>query len=205
MTSALYPIQIGKDSNWKSIATGTYYSFGTRTDGTLWGWGSNSWGQLGDGTITDRVIPTKIGIDTNWTKGFGSKSSSSFCFKKDSTLWACGGNGGQLGDGTTESRLSYVSIKCDLTSEIKSVLISLKSISLYPNPFTRTATLVFENPQNLSHQLSVFNTMGQLVMSIENIIGDKVLIDRKELQNGFYFYQLRNEEGVAGSGKIVIE
>lgn len=76
---------------------------------------------------------------------------------------------------------------------------------LYPNPFSNTATLVFENPQNNNHQFSVFNTMGQLVMSIENIKGTKVLIDRQELQNGLYFYQLRNEEGVIGSGKMMIE
>jgi hypothetical protein len=88
-------------------------------------------------------------------------------------------------------------------------IIETKSINtqtkLYPNPFSQTATLAFENPQNNNHQLSVFNTMGQLVMSIENIKGNKILIDRKELQSGLYFYQLRNEERVIGSGKMMIE
>jgi hypothetical protein len=47
--------------------------------------------------------------------------------------------------------------------------------------------------------------MGQLVLSIDNIKGNKVLIDRKELQTGLYFYQLQNEDGVIGSGKMMIE
>jgi hypothetical protein len=76
---------------------------------------------------------------------------------------------------------------------------------LYPNPFTQTATLAFENPQNRTHQLRVFNTIGQLVLGIENIKGNKVLVERKELQSGLYFYQLRNEDGVIGSGKMMIE
>lgn len=76
---------------------------------------------------------------------------------------------------------------------------------LYPNPFSQTATLGFENPQNNNHHLSIFNTMGQLVLSIDNIKGNKVLIDRKELQTGLYFYQLQNEDGVIGSGKMMIE
>lgn len=79
------------------------------------------------------------------------------------------------------------------------------NIKLYPNPFSQTATLEFENPQNKSHQLNVFNTIGQLVLSIENIKSNQVLIERKELQSGLYFYQLRNEEGVIGTGKMMIE
>ena len=75
---------------------------------------------------------------------------------------------------------------------------------LYPNPFSQTTTLEFENPQSKSCHLSVFNSMGQLVMSIDNIKNNKVLIDRKELQSGLYFYQLRNEEAILGTGKMML-
>lgn len=78
-------------------------------------------------------------------------------------------------------------------------------IKFYPNPFSTSATLEFDNPQGKPHQLSVFNALGQLVIQIENIKSNKLTIERKELQNGFYFYQLRNEEGFVGSGKIVID
>ncbi len=79
------------------------------------------------------------------------------------------------------------------------------SIKFYPNPFSTSATLEFDNPQGKAHQLSVYNALGLLVIQIENIKSNKLTIERKELQNGFYFYQLRNDEGIAGSGKIVIE
>lgn len=38
-----------------------------KTDGTLWFLGWNLWGQLGDGTTTDRLSPGQVGTDTHWT------------------------------------------------------------------------------------------------------------------------------------------
>jgi hypothetical protein len=84
-------------------------------------------------------------------------------------------------------------------------LASQNNLKLYPNPFTNTATLEFDNPQSRSHQLSVFNTLGQLVMSIGYIKSNKFLIDRKDLQSGLYFYQLHNEDALVGSGKMMLE
>ncbi|WP_374679461.1 T9SS type A sorting domain-containing protein [Hymenobacter sp. J193] len=45
--SAARPYKLGSDTNWKSVAAGNEYSVGVRKDGTLWAWGSNSFGQLG--------------------------------------------------------------------------------------------------------------------------------------------------------------
>jgi len=39
---------------WKQIAAGRHYTMAVKSDGTLWGWGSNNYGQLGDGTTEDR-------------------------------------------------------------------------------------------------------------------------------------------------------
>ena len=46
------------------ISSGTYSSYAIKNDGTLWAWGKNALGQLGDGTTDDRHKPTKIGSDT---------------------------------------------------------------------------------------------------------------------------------------------
>lgn len=95
---------------------------------------------------------------------------------------------------------------CYKTLSIKENKVTKQSnTKLYPNPFSTNATLEFDNPRGKPHQLSVYNALGQLVIQIENIKSNKLTIERKELQNGFYFYQLRNEEGIAGSGKIVID
>ena len=59
-------MQIGTATNWASVAAGYDHTVAVRTDGTLWAWGCNDYGQLGDGTTTDRHAPVQIGTATNW-------------------------------------------------------------------------------------------------------------------------------------------
>lgn len=68
-----------------------------RTDGTLWAWGANTGGQLGDGTKVSKDLPNQIGVRTNWIKAFAG-GSHSLALRSDGTLWAWGLNTyGQLG------------------------------------------------------------------------------------------------------------
>ena len=60
------PIKI-VESNVRAIALGHAHSLFLKTDGSLWGMGQNGSGQLGDGTTTGKVIPTKL-IDSNVAK-----------------------------------------------------------------------------------------------------------------------------------------
>ena len=70
---------------------------------TLWAWGLNSYGQLGDGTTTRRVSPTQIGTST-W-KAVAGGYYHSLGILSDDTLWAWGRNNyGQLGDGTITNK-----------------------------------------------------------------------------------------------------
>ena len=83
---------------------------GIKSDGTLWAWGSNGFGALGDGTTVDRYIPVQIGISTNWISISGG-AYHTLGIKSDGTLWAWGYNNyGQLGDGTTTQRNAPVQI-----------------------------------------------------------------------------------------------
>jgi alpha-tubulin suppressor-like RCC1 family protein len=68
-----------------------------RSDGTLWAWGANTGGQLGDGTKISKDLPNQIGVRTNWIKAFAG-GSHSLALRSDGTLWAWGVNtNGQLG------------------------------------------------------------------------------------------------------------
>ena len=98
-------------TNWKQIAGGNAYTSAIKTDGTLWMWGGNSSGQLGDGTTTNRSSPgTTAGSGTNW-KQVSCGNSYTAAIKTDGTLWTWGINTqGQLGDGTTTSRRSPVTV-----------------------------------------------------------------------------------------------
>lgn len=91
--------------HWDMVSGGLWYTHAIKSDGTLWGWGYNAYGQVGDGTAgTDRLSPVQIGIDRTWV-WVGHGFNCSFAIKANGTLWAWGlNNGGQLGDGTTTER-----------------------------------------------------------------------------------------------------
>jgi alpha-tubulin suppressor-like RCC1 family protein len=95
---------------WKQISCGLNYSASVQTNGTLWAWGLNSSGQLGDNTITNKSSPIQIGSLTNWTQVSCGENHTA-AIKTDGTLWAWGLNSsGQVGDGTQVSRSSPVQI-----------------------------------------------------------------------------------------------
>lgn len=90
---------------WQSISSTWLHSAGIQQDGSLWTWGNNANGQLGDGTTTNRLVPTQIGTDTDWVLVVAGYDAT-YAIKQNGTLWAWGGNDkGQLSDGTTTSRL----------------------------------------------------------------------------------------------------
>ena len=105
------PVQLNVDlTGWMMLSLGLYHSVGIKIDGTLWSWGQNSSGQLGDGTIINRAAPFKIGSSNYWTMVTGGNSQT-LAIKSDGTLWAWGGNGnGQLGDGSTTQRNNPVQV-----------------------------------------------------------------------------------------------
>ena len=101
----------------QKIAAGGRYTITLKTDGTLWAWGSNSFGQLGIGTadVNAHPTPVQIGTDTTWSTVKAGNSYTS-ALKTDGTLWAWGYNEqGQLGDGTTIDRHAPVQILYTLT------------------------------------------------------------------------------------------
>ena len=82
-----------------------------KTDGTMWLWGKNNYGQLGDNTAINRSSPVQIGALTTWSK-IAAGSNSSIAIKTDGTLWAFGYNQthGRVGDNTVIDRSSPVQI-----------------------------------------------------------------------------------------------
>ena len=69
-----------------------------KTDGTLWTWGENEWGLLGQNDTTDISSPKQVGTDTNWATLSKPPRYFQAAIKTDGTLWTWGmGNKGNLG------------------------------------------------------------------------------------------------------------
>ena len=83
------------------IKGGDYFSVAARTDGTVWAWGYNVFGQLGNGTTTNSNVPMQV----SGLVGVTAVAAGVYhgeALKNDGTVWAWGQNGyGQLGNGTT--------------------------------------------------------------------------------------------------------
>lgn len=104
-------------SNSSAVAAGYTHNLALKTDGTVWAWGNNAVGQLGDGTTLDRYSPVRVNGLAQVT---AISAGYNYCIalRSDGTLWAWGANGqGQLGDGTTQNRFLPVKVN-NLTSVI---------------------------------------------------------------------------------------
>ena len=102
-TSYSSPKQVGALTTWASVNLGTAdTSAAVRTNGTLWTWGLNSFGQLGIGNTTDYSSPKQVGSLTNWSTKTIMSYYNCFAIKTDGTLWTWGwGNDGASGLGNT--------------------------------------------------------------------------------------------------------
>jgi hypothetical protein len=120
------------------VAAGSFHTMLLKTDGTLWAWGDNSSGQLGDGTTTNKSSPTQVGTVTNWST-ISAGDSHTVAIKTDGTLWAWGDNSrGQLGDGTTTNRLSPVQLGVTAEEEKTGRFIATAAFGSYFHPYVST-------------------------------------------------------------------
>ncbi|MCL2606010.1 MAG: hypothetical protein FWD93_01850, partial [Coriobacteriia bacterium] len=99
------PVRIGAArSSWIAISAGYRHSLAVNSSGELFAWGANNDGQLGDGTLTQRRTPRRIGTASNW-RTVSAGRNFSLAINSRGRLFAWGDNeGGQLGDGTLNGR-----------------------------------------------------------------------------------------------------
>ena len=89
----------------------SYHSLILKNDGTLWGTGYNSYGQLGLGDTNGRNTFTEITNNVDDIKSVYCGVYYTFILKNNNTLWGCGNNGGgQLGLGGTNYKTTFTEI-----------------------------------------------------------------------------------------------
>jgi alpha-tubulin suppressor-like RCC1 family protein len=93
------------------VVLGDYHSCARKQDGTLWCWGHNDSGQLGDGTTVKKSSPAQVPALGATVVEVSLGGAHSCARKQDGTLWCWGRNDyGQLGDGTTVQKSSPVQV-----------------------------------------------------------------------------------------------
>ncbi|MBP8034388.1 MAG: T9SS type A sorting domain-containing protein [Bacteroidia bacterium] len=105
-------------------------------------------------------------------------------------VWACGNNG----------KIIY---RSGVTSIFENQQQNI--FSIYPNPTTQNATLEFDNSKLENCSLTLYDSRGQLVRTINNIKTNTIEIERQNLANGLYFFQLNSETKNLATGKLKLE
>ncbi len=94
------PMLVSGISGVIAVTGGDEYSLALKADGTVWAWGYNGSGQLGDGTTTDRNSPGPVS-GLNGVIAIAAGGIHALALKSDGSLWAWGDNSfGQLGTGS---------------------------------------------------------------------------------------------------------
>ena len=85
---------------YSTFASGNNHTVAIKNDGTVWSWGANWYGQLGNNTTTRSTIPVQVSNLTN-VSDIAAGNYHVLALRNDNTVWSWG-NGGQyeLGDGT---------------------------------------------------------------------------------------------------------
>jgi hypothetical protein len=110
-TARRTPVQVSGLTGVTAIAGGEgHNTIALKGDGTVWTWGANWYGQLGDGTTTDRLTPVQVSGLTSVTAIAGGNFHT-IALKGDGTVWTWGNNfAGELGDGTNTNRSTPVQV-----------------------------------------------------------------------------------------------
>lgn len=104
------PVQVGALTNWKTPSGGEGFAVCIKTDGTLWSWGRNSSGMLGQNDTISRSSPVQVGALTDWSK-ISTAEQVCIAIKSNGALWAWGyGAQGQLGQNNIITHSSPVQI-----------------------------------------------------------------------------------------------
>ena len=112
--TAVTQTDVAAISQFSMISSGLEHACGIRWDTTMWCWGNNTDGQIGDGSTTIRAVPVQVGAGSSWaTVSAGGRHT---CARQtNNTLWCWGQNyRGQVGDGTTSQRLTPTQVNADV-------------------------------------------------------------------------------------------
>ena len=203
----LSPTRIGIENNWSKIFAGSLFAFALKTDNSLYGWGWDSYSQLGDYSSNHKSSPEQIGASKDWlmvspAKGVLAvdKNNNTYVRGEHSLalksgvpgMCGTGGNAyGQLGNGTSLSPNNHFDCSVTVPVGIETVQIPDKlNVKVFPNPVSNNVNIQIENELQNHLQLTVLNANGQIVYSENNLHGTNFTIDMSTYPKGIYLLKI---------------
>jgi alpha-tubulin suppressor-like RCC1 family protein len=134
------PGGVGFLSSVAAVMSGEPFCYVLKSDGTVWAWGWNASGELGNGTFTDSHVPVQVTGLTS-VVALGGRGYHALAIRSDGSVWTWGlNNSGELGDGTTTSsnvplHVAGISAAVSLTGgyEHSVVLLANKTLVAWGN------------------------------------------------------------------------
>lgn len=111
-TQRLVPVPVsGLPGSVQAISAGYLHTCALTSAGAVWCWGYNNYGQLGDGTTTQRLIPVPVSGLSAGIQAIGAGENHNCALTNSGAAWCWGYNlDGQIGDGTTTDRLTPTTV-----------------------------------------------------------------------------------------------
>lgn len=187
----------------KVAAIGAFHCMAMKNDSTIWAWGRNTYGNLGDNTIANSSVPVQM-VGISATKGIACGTNFSLLYKGDGSFWGCGRNAsGQLGDSTTTQHnvatqsLGVCPVLQESTATISSAIdLAQDKFVIYPNPTSNQFVVEFDNSG--LHQIESFtvsNLNGQILVQgypKEN----KIAVSLNHQPSGVYVLKIKSDNGI---------
>jgi alpha-tubulin suppressor-like RCC1 family protein len=190
------PVQVIVLGNITAIAAGTFHSLALRDDGTVWSWGGNAYGQLGDGTTTERDTPVQVSTLTGII-AIAAGTYHSLAVKNDGTVWAWGHNiYGQIGNGNYVDQHVPVHVtgSCNVISGMEEITDAGDQFLLFPNPSGGKFGLMYAG--NPIYDIKIYDLLGNKILDKKIVPTDRkdIAFDLSEQPAGIYIMQLQSDE-----------
>ncbi len=79
-----------------------------------------------------------------------------------------------------------------------------EALKIYPNPINENTTVKFFNPANDVFRMKLTDSKGRVIRQYENLTGNEIKIEKKDLKSGVYFIELTGESKTY-RGKVIVE
>ena len=81
----------------------------------------------------------------------------------------------------------------------------VKKVKVYPNPITDFSLIEIENPGNNSYTITVYNSRGQPIRTLQDIKTNRIPLELGNLSKGIYFFQLNSKTELYFKGNFIVQ